>query len=361
MSQTRLFASRGFVSVGLLTIALATCGCERTEQITTTTVPTHDSLQTAAYREGFERRHPQPIPKRMIGVIIPRNGVFWFLKIEGNVDALAQRESEIREFLSSLHFVHDEKLNDDLPEWKLADGWKQLPAHELRYSTIILDGVPPFELAVTRLPAAKDRELLDQIVANINRWRNQLSLPPIQEEDLDRNSEKIQLTDGVAYWINYTGSSVPKPGAMAPPTAAANRSKSTNSELKPVFEKPSEWDEGPRTEFAKASFAVSDGDAKITITLTSARGDRAANVNRWRDQLQLSRLSADELKSTAQKVEIGPITGDLYEMTNNGRAIFGVILEDGDQSWFVKLSGDQALAERERTRFAAFLKSLRFE
>ena len=100
---------------------------------------------------------------------------------------------------------------------------------------------------------------------------------------------------------------------------------------------------------------------KVAITVTPARGDPLANVNRWRGQVKLAPLSAEELTSTVKKVDVGELAGDLYEMTNGERTILGVIVEDHGQTWFVKLDGNKALAERERPRFEVFLKSLRWE
>ena len=51
----------------------------------------------------------------------------------------------------------------------------------------------------------RDLPLAEQVVSNINRWRGQLSLPPIEEDDLDHQTEKLTLNGFVAYWINIVG------------------------------------------------------------------------------------------------------------------------------------------------------------
>jgi hypothetical protein len=99
----------------------------------------------------------------------------------------------------------------------------------------------------------------------------------------------------------------------------------------------------------------------VGITVTPARGDKLQNVNRWRGQVGLMPLTEAEFAATAKKVPVGSMTGDLYEMIEGDRAIFGVIIEDQGQMWFVKLNGDARLAERERGRFQEFLKSLRLK
>ncbi len=376
MYKSRSFAASGILPWGTFVAGLVLCGCEKSDQITTYTVPKHDSLQSTAYLEQQERQHPQP--KRMIGIIIPRESLQWFFKLEGNVAAVAARENDVREFLKSLRFSSPEVL-----EWTLPSGWKQTPGNDLRYATILLDGAESLEMSVTKLPTRPELPVAEQVAANVNRWRNQLSLPPIQEEDLDHQTEKLHFNDLVAYWVNLVGRSRPKPASMTPPmgsssnnsddrsTAPAQRRSEAEAQktspndktepAAPVFERPAEWTEAPATMFAKVSLQAFEGDAKVGITVTPARGDPLANVNRWRGQVQQEPLTPEGLASAAKPVEVGKLTGNLYEMTNGTRTILGVIVEDRGQTWFVKLDGNTALAERERPRFVAFLKSLQLE
>jgi hypothetical protein len=360
--KTRTSAALGFLPCGLLIACLGLCGCEKTDQITTYTVPKHESLQTVSYLEDFERRHPKE--KRMIGVIIPKSPMMWFFKLEGDVEAVAARENDVREFLKSLRFSDTAKI-----EWTLLNGWKELPAREMRYATILLDGQPPLEMSVIELPVQSDMELDEQILANINRWRGQFSLRPIPIAQISEKTEKLNVNDVPSYWVNIVGRPRPKPDSMAPrqPPAAPKNDSATDKANErpesgaPKYDKPSEWTEGPPAMFAKVSLQVMDGDAKVAITLTQARGNHLDNVNRWRGQVKLEPLTSEQFATASKKVPIGGLTGDLYEITNGERTILGVIVEDQGQTWFVKLDGNSTLAERERPRFEAFLKSLRFE
>ncbi len=358
MFKPQTFAAFGLAPGGLLVCCLLLSGCEKAEQITFDTVSKHESLQSSEFLVNYERSHPKP--ERMIGFIVPRTSALWFFKLQGNIEAVTARENDVREFLKSVQFLSDDKI-----EWVLPAGWQRLPGNEMRYATLVLNGQPSLEMSVTTFPSRPDLPHSDQVVQNINRWRGQLSLPPIDDEDLADQSEKLTQGGVIGYWTSLIGRPKPKPAAMAPPQRSQPVQQSSETAERgteptlPAYDTPAEWSEGPPAMFAVVSLQVADGETKAAITVTSARGNRLDNVNRWRGQVGLGPITEAELTSTAKKVEVGSLSGDLYEMAEGGRSIFGVIVEDRGQMWFVKLAGDTALAERERGRFEEFLKSLR--
>ncbi|HEY0982626.1 hypothetical protein [Schlesneria sp. T3-172] len=331
-------------------------GCEQSETISEYTVPKHETLQSSEFLAEYERTHPKP--ERMIGLVIPRSSLLWFFKLQGNMDAIAARESELREFFKGLKFGPA----DDL-QWTLPEGWRQQPGNEMRHATILLSGEPPIEMSVTKFASRQDLPVTDQVVMNINRWRGQLSLPPIESEDLDQQAEKLPVGDGVAYWLNIVGRPQPKPASMSLPPAQTARNQPAATEGgadKPSlpFDKPEGWTEGPPAAFAVVSLQVADGEQKASVTVTRAGGNPLLNVNRWRGQVGLGPLTEEELAQSARQVSVGGLKGSLYEMTEGDRSIFGVIVEEQGQMWFIKLMGDAPLVERERIRFEEFLKSL---
>lgn len=364
MFNPRSFAAFGVLTNGVFAGFLLLCGCERTERISTYSVPKHESLQTPKFLADHQRRHPKQ--ERMIAVVIPREEVFWFFKLQGDVEAVAARENDVREFLKTVRILSANKI-----DWTLPANWRQLPASEMRYATLVMDGNPPLEISVSQLPVRPDMPIPQQVENNINRWRNQLSLPAIEPGDLNGMTEQLPVSDSVAYWINIVGHPMPKPPAMARPQGAADRGAADRNERReqnqrreapkePVFETPEGWVEGT-AQFAAVAFKVTDDEASILVTVTPAAGDRLANVNRWRGQLKLPPLGKDELEAAAKKVAVGPTTGEMFEMTNDGRTILGVIVDDNGQTWFIKLAGDAGLAERERSHFVQFLQSLNWK
>ena len=357
MYKSSIIARFRTVTFSAIIASLMLCGCERSESTESYAVPSHESLQTTEFLSQYQKAHPKP--ERMLGLVLPRGSQLWFFKLQGNIETVAAHETKVRDFISSITFASDDK-----PDWTLPPGWQQLPVeNELRYATLALDSEPKLELSVTKFPSRPEIPVVEQVVMNINRWRGQLMLPHIDAADLDEQSEKLTIAGGTGYWINIVGRPQPKPAGMPMPTPRARTeepSERTTGPSEPTFTKPAEWAQGPPVPLAVVSLQVLDGNQKGTITVTRAGGDPLLNVNRWRGQLGLQPWTQDEFASTG-KVAIGTMQGDLYELTSESRSIIGVIVPDLDRSWFIKMTGDTSLVERERGRFGDFLKSLQLK
>ncbi len=128
-----------------------------------------------------------------------------------------------------------------------------------------------------------------------------------------------------------------------------------------TYATPEGWAPGPSVGFSQASLQVTDGERKVVITVTAAGGELAANVNRWRGQLGLTPQSPEEIQAAATPVDIATLAGQLFELSNEGRAIYGVVAPDDGVTWFIKMTGDAELAQRERAHYLEFLQSIRFE
>ena len=354
-------AASGFLLAGVSLL----CGCEHQEQVASYTVPRHESLQTPEFLAATAKRKAQPA--RMLAAIVPHGSELWFFKLQGPPDDVAARDGEFHEFLKSVRFANDTKI-----EWTLPATWKEKPGNENRYATLVLNEKPPLEVTVTVLAAGVD-DRTEQLLNNINRWRGQLDLPHIESDDLPTRTETIQAGELTITAINIVGKAAPKSaiGGMMPPmmgqpnardtAAPAERSGAEVKDSGLKFDKPEEWTEAPPKQFQLARFLAKDGEHTAEIAVSQARGGRDANINRWRGQMGLNPLSPEELKQVGQPFEVGSKKGELIEIVVEDRALLGVMIPDGDQSWFIKLTGHAALAAKERSRFEAFAKSLKLE
>ena len=355
------------VASGMLLVGVALLsGCGKPEQVTSYTVPTHESLQTKEFLAESAKRKPQPA--RMIAAIVPQGESLWFFKLQGPPDAVQARGEEVREFLKSLKFSSDDK-----PEWTLPATWTETPGNANRHATLVLSEQPRLELSVTVLakgPGDSTKQLLD----NINRWRGQLDLPHIAADDLPSRTETLKAGELTVTVINIVGKASQRPampGGMMPPgmgqpspREAAPGAKQPTGNPKSgesSFNKPDEWAEVPPKQFQLARFTVGEGEQSAEIAISRAGGDRAANINRWRGQVGLEPLSGEELDKTSQPFEVGSKKGELVEIIAGDKAIFGVMIPDEGQTWFIKLTGSAATAAKERARFEAFAKSLKLE
>src|SRR5262249_39556266 len=128
--------------------------------------------------------HEVPYHKqRLLGAIVTTDTNAWFFKLVGNADDVAADRDGFMKFVGSLRFPVEGK---EPVEWTLPEGWKSEPGTSMRYATIYL---PRGQVVtVTRLGAEGGG-----VLANVNRWRDQLKLPPINGDELWKQSQHVEL------------------------------------------------------------------------------------------------------------------------------------------------------------------------
>ena len=137
-----------------------------------------------------------------------------------------------------------------------------------------------------------------------------------------------------------------------------------------TWKTPEGWNEAKPGEMRAASFNLKDKDGKqadvSVIPLPGLAGGDAANVNRWRGQVGLAAMPAEELQTTAQRVEVGGQPAELHDVagTNAGSGkptrILGVIQHREGTAWFFKMTGDDQLVAQQKPAFLELLKSFQF-
>ena len=120
---------------------------------------------------------------------------------------------------------------------------------------------------------------------------------------------------------------------------------------------PSSWIASPPNPMRKGSWTISSkegGKAEITITVFPGDvGGDAANVNRWRGQLGLEKVSEEKIKSGQSSLAVGNLSGRVYQITSSdgNKSTLAVILPKNNASWFFKFTGDTAIVTAERDGF----------
>lgn len=165
-----------------------------------------------------------------------------------------------------------------------------------------------------------------------------------------------------------------------PPVAAAAAMPATMPDGLPVpdnssqpklkYNLPDGWKEKPLTQLRVASFEISENGKTADVSvipLGGMAGGDLANVNRWRGQVGQVPQTEDELKKSAEAVEVAGQPADLYDIagtspgSGDAARIVGAILHTADTAWYFKMMGDADLAEKNKPAFVAFLKSVEFE
>lgn len=133
---------------------------------------------------------------------------------------------------------------------------------------------------------------------------------------------------------------------------------------------PPGWEEVPPGEIRLASFKVQGQEGKTAdvsiIPLPGLAGTDLDNVNRWRGQVGLPPVTAEELPKLATPVEITGQQAQLYDQAGKlaasgekGRILAALMRHEG-VAWFFKMTGDDALVEQQKPVFVGFLQSLSF-
>jgi len=241
-------------------------------------------------------------------------------------------------------------------QWKRPEGWKELPPSEMRLASFAVAGkdAKQADVSIVPLPGMAGGNL-----PNVNRWRGQVGLAPVQEDELAKLGEDVvaggqpaklydmagenaasgdksrilaavQNREGTAWFFKMTGddqlvakqkpafieflksltfaaggadASAAAPSALPsghPPIdsaalAAASATAASPSPDRPEWKVPAGWKE-TSGQFLVAKFLISGADnARAAVNVSITGGGLAANVNRWRGQLGLAPLSDDDL------------------------------------------------------------------
>jgi hypothetical protein len=314
--------------------------------------------------------------------------------------------------------VADIPVNTAPVRWTTPSTWQELAPTSIRIGNFVVRGQDgaKAEAAIFSFPGAVGTEL-----DNINRWRKELKLPPIEEDKITSAPVTVDSIDGKLYEIsgatertvvatvsrngatwfikmkgdkdvvtdaepvfrdflqsihfNAAGSQAsPAPVAESAPAdphaGLAAAAPADNSGEGPKWNPPANWTEkvaGPMV-FKSYSAANSQGQ-KATVNISffpGSVGGVFANVNRWRGQMGLAAVGQDELSNVTQpldteggKATMVDFTGTDARTQQPGRLV-AVIVPNGDNTWFYKLSGDSAVVEDQKAAFVKFVQIVHY-
>ncbi len=161
----------------------------------------------------------QELPQRILVAMLMKNNVNWFFRIAGTSNLIEQSKSDFIKYLSSIKITissqsHQEPANKPdgtmsnplssvKQDFKVPDGWKPLPPAPMTLSRYeISDGSNSAIISISRLEGDGGGML-----PNINRWRGQINLGNISEDELNKRAQKIKFGNSTATVVDYTGKS----------------------------------------------------------------------------------------------------------------------------------------------------------
>jgi hypothetical protein len=156
---------------------------------------------------------------RTTAVILPRQGTLWFIKMSGEESIVTREQEPFRSFLKSLSFQEPEAAVAAAPEaaepstadWKIPAGWKTQPPGQMVLAAYqaAKDGATA-DITVTAFPGD-----VGGLLANVNRWRGQVGLAPLQAGDLAKEVKTIELASGAKASVVDVSGTNPRSGKAA--------------------------------------------------------------------------------------------------------------------------------------------------
>ena len=133
---------------------------------------------------------------------------------------------------------------------------------------------------------------------------------------------------------------------------------------------PPGWQRQPPAPMRKASFVVEGADgAKVDISVTSFQGESGgllANINRWRGQLGLEAVDAEHLESIIERRALAGRDFVIVDLANEQaqpdkrQRVIGAIVAAIGETWFFKMTGDDALTTAQKPALLEVLESVEF-
>ncbi len=290
-------------------------------------------------------------------------------------------------------------VNTEPVHWTAPAGWQQLPATRMRLGSFLIagDSGKRAEVAVTSFPGAVGTEL-----DNVNRWRRELGLAPVEESAIVSEAVTIDSQAGKLY--EFSG---PKLSTVVVSLRRGENTwffklrgeKSVVDSAKPAFKQflasvhfggastestacpavsndgpkwspPSTWTAGQPGPMVVKSFLIEGNEGqKATVAISVFPGNvggTVANINRWRGQMGLAPIQESELPGATQSLPVEGGSAVLVDLTGRaapagqaGRLVAAIVPHNGS-TWFYKLTGDGAVVAREKDGFVKFVQTARY-
>jgi hypothetical protein len=330
--------------------------------------------------------------------------------------------------------------------WQAPPGWQEQPADAVRQGSFRVTGADgaTADMSVITFPGDAGGDL-----ANVNRWRGQVQLPPITSAELPQALTKVNGPAGEFLVVDLLSEAAPAEGgrktrilgailkqpaqtwflklmgaaalveaqkpafldflqsvqfssaAGSPPVASPAPVANTN-DLPPdarglpgggalppghpaigdtnlpagtgmastpvavaigqplVWTAPPQWTPTAGSATRKGSYAITGPEGQGDLAITAFPGDVGgdlANVNRWRDQLELPPIT--DLAGTVEPLDATGLHMLVFDGANHGRRILGAIVSRPTETWFFKLTGPDALVARTKPAFLDFLRTVK--
>lgn len=161
--------------------------------------------------------------QRLLEAMLTRDTMSWFFKITGEDAFVTSQKKHFLQFLKSVSFVENMPPQiADAPAppvdsgnagsiWTVPPNWRSVPPAQFllaEYSTPGANGTKA-EINVAAMGGEGGG-----LLPNVNRWRGQIGLGPISENDLPNIAQSLAVPDGKATLVDFAGTDAKTGAAM---------------------------------------------------------------------------------------------------------------------------------------------------
>ncbi len=323
--------------LGLLVIVLF-LGCGEPPQIISYTVPVKQT--------------------RILGAMVPKGKETLFFKIMGSDELVKPLEKPFEEFLKTVKIPESGQT-----DWTLPENWteKRYDKSELLAMIKIPVEDTQLNLSVTQLKTMPGVSYEAYTLQNLNRWRDQLTLPTISAEALPKQLTEIELPGhkAKALVVNLVGRRSTSP-RQSPAPMAANY---------PNWDIPEGYVQtrAPNPQFGgRGAYAFKKDGQQVELIISSigqpiTAGNLSEHLDRWRNMVGIPPLKPGEPLDQMKAIKVGDRDGRQLKFVGpSQKTMFVAFTEYGGQTWYFRFIGDTPLVDKEETRFTSIVQSVRF-
>jgi hypothetical protein len=167
---------------------------------------------------------------RTVVASVARNGAMWFFKMRGDAGTVAAAKPAFADFLKSVHFngagnaasapaamppavarPAPQEGAADLPKWQAPANWSETEPGPMILKKFAIAGPAEAKAAVSISFFPGD---VGGTFNNVNRWRGQIGLPPVEADKLDGVTQPLETAGGPGTLVDFPGTD-PKTGQPA--------------------------------------------------------------------------------------------------------------------------------------------------
>lgn len=351
-------------AMALITLGFG-AGCQENVKISAYISPPDANLEAGPAAEST--------PARTLAAAVYRPDSTWFFKMMGDPEVVATQQEAFNSLITSL------KPSGANLEWKVPEGWTETKGQGLRFATLKPSGANGVEVAVNRFEG-----VAGSLLANVNRWRGELSLEDLKETDLPQAVSDRKVNDLTVHVVNLVGKRKPRQGMggmgsmPGVPPMARNQpplgqpgqvtSGAKDAAEKLAYKLPAGWRDSDKKVMFAAKVIEVDGAPSVKVTLSPLKPEGNSvgdNVNRWRAQMSLTPEDPATLeKSLSREKTAGGEEALLVDISGKGTAgpqrLLGAIVRRPEALWFVKLTGEPTEVAKVRDGFSELVRTLKF-